>query len=59
MRTFRPVGNFEFDFLALNQALVAVTGDRAVVDKDVLFARLLDKPLTLCVIEPLYFTNCL
>jgi hypothetical protein len=55
----RSVRYFKLNFLTLDQGLVAITGYRAVMHKNILLAALLDKSVAFRVIEPLDQTNSL
>src|SRR5215211_7024496 len=59
LRTLRPVLHLVLHLRALSQALEALAADRAVVDEDVLATVvLLDKAVTLVVVEPLHRSGC-
>jgi hypothetical protein len=57
--SLRSVRHLKLNFLTLDQGLVAIAGYRAVMNKDILLAGLLDKSITFRVIEPLDHTNSL
>lgn len=57
LRPFWSVCYLKLNFLALDQRLVPVAADGAVVDENILFTGLLDKPVALCVVKPFYLAD--
>src|SRR5579859_715113 len=53
LRSFLPLDDVEFHLVTLLQALVSIELNRAVVNKHVRAVIPTNKPITLCVIEPL------
>jgi hypothetical protein len=49
---FGTVAHLKLNLITRDQGLVAITGYCCVVDKDVLLAGLLDKPIALSAVEP-------
>ncbi len=47
------VNDLEFNLFSLGQSLIPISRNRTVVNKDVLFTRLLDESIPLGVVEPL------
>ncbi len=58
LRPFRSVSYLELDILALDQRLISIAANCAVVDKNILFARLLDETIPFGIVEPLYLAIC-
>src|SRR5215211_6042179 len=59
LRTLRPVLHLVLHLRAFSEALEALAADRAVVDEDILATViLLDKAVTLVVVEPLHGSGC-
>lgn len=56
LRTFLSLNNFEFNIIALLEALVSLRLDGTVVDEHIRAVIPADKAEALCVIEPFHFT---
>lgn len=56
LRTFLSLNNFEFNVIALLEALVSLRLDGTVVDEHIRAVIPADKAEALCVIEPFHFT---
>ena len=53
LRPFRAIDYLKFHFLALDQSFIPFPGNRAVMNKYILLARLLNKTISFRIIEPL------
>ena len=58
LRTFRSGGNFKLNVLSLCQGFITVARNRAVMNKNILFTGLFNKPVTFCVIKPFDLSDC-
>src|SRR5437588_57360 len=63
LQSFRTLGHFEFNRLAVVESLVAISQNGGEMDENVLPALALDEPKALAGIEPLhctlFFTHCI
>ena len=58
LESLGPFRDIEFDRIAFRKGLETLSLDRGVVDEDVVATIMLDKPVALVVVKPLYFTDC-
>ncbi len=56
MRAFLSLNDFEFNIIALLEALVSLRLDGTIVDEHIRAIISADKAEALCVIEPFHFT---